>query len=303
METLNTGKTIMTTKTARCLAGAAMAALLWVPIAAAEADGTLAMLRIGMVAHPAAGDRIDGAAMIEKAFSEATGLPTQIFVARDYAALIDAQSRGRIDYGVYSATAYATARLACDCLEPIAAPIGADGTTGMRAVLIERKDRSGEAGVIATVPGDVTHWLEAARSASEADSERFVEAANASEAEALFVSGEASGIIGWMPVRTASTPEGGTLSRLVEAGISPDELEVVWESEPLRFGPHAVRSDMPGAIRNALVLFLAGLHDTQPDVFQHLEPTRQGGFVRVSDRDYAVAKAMVTRLSEIEEAR
>ena len=122
METLNTGKTIMTTKTARCLAGAAMAALLWVPIAAAEADGTLAMLRIGMVAHPTAGNRIDGAAMIERAFLEATGLPTQIFVARDYAALIDAQSRGRIDYGVYSATAYATPRRSALTARPACAP-------------------------------------------------------------------------------------------------------------------------------------------------------------------------------------
>jgi phosphonate transport system substrate-binding protein len=284
--------------TARWPAGAALAALLWAQPGAAEADAAPAMLRIGLVAHPAAGAAIEGAALIEQAFAEATGLPTRIFVARDYAALIDAQAGGRIDYGVYSAAAYATARLACGCVEPIAAPIGTDGATGLRAVLIERRDRSGTPGAIATVPGDVTHWLAAARPARGADGERYLAAATASQAEALFLSGEASGIVGWMPSRPGSTREGGTLSRLVEAGVAAAELEIVWQSEPLRFGPHAVRADMPDAVRSALILFLAGLRDARPEVFQHLEPLRQGGFVRVSDADYATARAMVARIAE-----
>lgn len=293
----------MTTKTASWLPGAALLALIWVQPAAAEADGALSTLRIGMVAHPAAGDRIDGAALIERAFSEATGLPTRIFVARDFAALIEAQSRGRIDYGVYSAAAYATARLACDCLEPIAAPIASDGATGLRAVRIERRDESGGTSDIAAVPGDVTTWLATTSPGGKTDSEHFVDAGTASHAEAMVLSGEARGIIGWIPARPGATPGGGTLSRLVDAGIAEADLEVVWRSEPLRFGPHAVRSDMPDALRATLIRFLTGLHDARPDVFQHLEPTLQGGFVRVSDADYALAKAMVTHLAEAAPAR
>lgn len=286
-------------KTVGWLAGAAMTALPWSLPAIAEADGALAVLRIGMVAHPASGDRIDGAALIEEAFAEATGLPTQIFVARDYPALIDAQSRGRIDYGVYSAAAYSAARLACDCLEPIAAPTDADGAAGIRAVRIERRDRSGASGAVAAVPGDVTTWLAATPAAGGSASERFVDAATAFEAESMFLSGRASGTIGWIPYRPdGAAQEGGTLSRLLEAGASPDDLQIVWQSEPLRFGPHAVRSDMPDALRDALKRFLASLHDAQPDVFQHLEPMRQGGFVPVSDADYATAKAMVIRIGE-----
>jgi phosphonate transport system substrate-binding protein len=90
---------------------------------------------------------------------------------------------------------------------------------------------------------------------------------------------------------------------LVDAGIAEADLEVVWRSEPLRFGPHAVRFDMPDALRATLIRFLTGLHDARPDVFQHLEPTLQGGFVRVSDADYALAKAMVTHLAEAAPAR
>lgn len=279
-------------------AGAVLAALLWAQPAAAQEDEALAMLRIGMVAQPAAGDRIEGASLIEQAFSEATGLPTQIFVARDYAALIDAQANGRIDYGVYSATAYATARLACGCVEPIAAPIGIDGSTGMRAILIERKDRAETTGAVAAVTGDVTTWLAAAQPGGQVPDRTRVEAGTASQAEALFVSGEVDGIIGWIPLQPGSPPGGGSLSRLADAGVAAVDLDVTWQSEPLRYGPHAVRSDMPGEIRSVLVRFLLGFRDAQPDVLQHLEPLRQGGFVQVSDADYATAAAMVTHLAD-----
>jgi phosphonate transport system substrate-binding protein len=293
----------MRSRAARWTVRATLAAILSMQPAASGAEGTFATLRIGLVAHPASGAAIDGAVQIEEAFSKATGLPTHIFVARDFAALIDAQARGRIDYGVYSATAYATARLACGCIEPIVAPIGSDGASGIRAVLVRRRDGTSRPEAVATVPGDVPHWLAVTRPAAEAGVERLVEAETASQAEAMFVSGEVGGIIGWVPSRPGSGREGGTLSRLLEAGVPPETVEIAWESMPLRYGPHAVRSDMPTAIRKALVGFLTGLHDAQPDVFQHLEPLRQGGFVRVTDADYATANAVAVQFAETTEAR
>lgn len=288
----------MLTKTARLAAGAALAVFLWAQSGAAQPESAQSILRIGMVAQPPAGNLVDGAMLIEQAFSDATGLPTQIFVARDYAALIDAQARGHIDYGIFSATAYATARRVCGCVEAIAAPIGTDGSTGMRAVLIHRRDATGT-GPIAVVSGDATGWLASAEPGPGPETAgRMVAVATASDAENMLVSREADGMIGWVPVRPGTTPEGGTLSRLVEAGIPAEELLVHWQSEPLRYGPHAVRADMPAETRAALVRFLAGLHDTQPDVLQHLEPMRQGGFVRVSDADYATARAMVDRVAD-----
>lgn len=274
-------------------AAVALALLLWGHAAAAQTATAQPILRIGMVAGPAAGNRIEGADLIEKAYSDATGLPTQIFVARDFAALIDAQARGRIDYGVYSATAYALARRVCGCVDAIAAPIGTDGSTGMRAILIRRV--GGETGAIAVVPGDAAEWLAALRTEREAG-ERVVDAASASVAEAMMLSGEVDAMIGWFPDRPGGQPEGGTLTRLAEAGIPADDLRVTWRSEPLRYGPHAVRPDLPDATRAALVRFLTGLRDVQPDVQLHLEPARQGGFVLVSDGDYAPARAMINRL-------
>ena len=69
------------------------------------------------------------------AYSGALGMPVEIFQAKDYPSLIDAQASSRIEYAFYTAQAYATAYLACECVEPIAAPQGADGSAGIKTAL------------------------------------------------------------------------------------------------------------------------------------------------------------------------
>ena len=91
--------------------------------------------RIGLIAEPGGGQGVTGLAALKQAYAQALGIPVEIFVARDYAALIDAQATARVDYAVYSTTAYATAALLCACVEPIAAPVGEDGATGIRQSL------------------------------------------------------------------------------------------------------------------------------------------------------------------------
>ena len=97
--------------------------------------------RIGMVAEPGADQTVNGLASLKQAYAQALGIPVEIFVARDYAALIDAQATQRIDYALYSTTAYATAALLCGCVEPVAAPVSDDGATGIKAILVTRDGR------------------------------------------------------------------------------------------------------------------------------------------------------------------
>src|SRR3954463_16119516 len=88
--------------------------------AAAWRDG-MKSFRIGLVA--ANGDQaIAGLSVIKRAFSEALGVPVDVLAARDYAALIDAEAAGRLDYAIDSTAAYATTALLCSCVEPIVAP-------------------------------------------------------------------------------------------------------------------------------------------------------------------------------------
>ena len=99
-----------------------------------------------------------GLAVLKQAYAQALGIPVEIFVARDYAALIDAQATARVDYAIYSTTAYATAALLCACVEPVAAPVGEDGATGIKAILVTRDGRLSK-------PADIsTHRVAIARS-------------------------------------------------------------------------------------------------------------------------------------------
>lgn len=259
--------------------------------------------RIGMVSEGGAGQAVPGLSMLKRAYAQALGMPVEIFVARDYAALIDAQATQRIDYAIYSTTAYGTASLLCSCVEPVAVPLGSDGATGVTAVLVTRDDRLasladiGKHRVAIAPPQSVAASMLplAALSAegvlTEGAQTGFVNAESAAAAEAMLVDGSVDAIFGWSG--GPGDISGGTLARLAAAGLDPESLRVVWQSPLLRYGPHTLRSGLDGEVRRTLVAFLTGLKDLQPDVYELLDTDHGGGFVEVQPRDYAVAIDMV----------
>jgi phosphonate transport system substrate-binding protein len=259
--------------------------------------------RIGMVAQPGAGRTVLGLSRIKEAFSRVLAMPVEVFVARDLPALIDAQTNARIDYAVYPTTAYAITSRLCACVEPIAAAIGEDGSTGLRAVLIARSARAADlsnlAGLRIAYPpaGAVPGSLLAAGGPYGIDlsaaGAALVETDGAAGAERLFLDGAVDGILGWEPASPAGQPSDGTQVRLTAAGADPASLSVLWRSEPLRYGPHAIRRGLDPEVKAALVPFLTGLRDVMPDVYDLLETQHGGGFMPVSQEDYATALAIV----------
>jgi phosphonate transport system substrate-binding protein len=240
----------------------------------------------------------------------ALGVPVEIFVARDYAALVDAQATGRVDYAIYSTAAYATAEVLCSCVEPVVAPVGDDGATGTIAVLITRDKRLPGLSDLAarrvaippadSVSGSMLPLTELAKQGvAVSESEPWlVPAESASAAEAMLVDGSVDAIFGWVPAPAEATAglAGGTLDRLVAAGLDRASLDIVWQSLPLRYGPHAMRAGLDAEIRTILVNFLTGLKGQQPDVYDLLESAHGGGFVVVRSEDYASAVEMIRRL-------
>lgn len=274
---------------------AAALLLLGSPAAQAGWKDEVGTLRIGMLARPGSGAVVPGASAIERAYANALGIPVDIFVARDFAALIDAQASGRIQYAIFSATAYAAAWRRCGCVEPLAAPISEDGTPGLRAVLIVAKaDAGGEGRRIAAVPQSVVADLlpglagPQARPAGARPDDEIVRVGSMSVAERMFAEGEIDGLYGWAPERVGG-PDAGTLARLAAMGVAPGDVEIVWTSQPVRFGPHAVRADLPAEAKDILKRFLTGLKLADPDVYDLLEEERQGGFLRAGHDDYEAA--------------
>uniref|UniRef100_UPI0038B2F65B PhnD/SsuA/transferrin family substrate-binding protein n=1 Tax=Mesorhizobium neociceri TaxID=1307853 RepID=UPI0038B2F65B len=115
-------------------------ALLALPYTAhADWRDQIGTFRIGIVAEPGAGNTVPGLALLTDAYGKALGMKVEFVVAHDYAALIEAQANARIQYAVYSATAYATASERCGCVEALVAPVDADGATGIRSVLFDAR--------------------------------------------------------------------------------------------------------------------------------------------------------------------
>ncbi|RWI92543.1 PhnD/SsuA/transferrin family substrate-binding protein [Mesorhizobium sp.] len=290
---------------------AALAVLSAAPPAHADWRADIGTFRIGIVAEPGGGNTVPGLARLTDAYTNALGMKVEFVVARDYAALIEAQASGRIQYAVYSALAYATASERCGCVEPLVAPVDADGAAGVRSVLVTRDGKvPGLTAIashrIAIAPADnvVGSLLPLTELAGEGvpiaqDSPFLARASSATAAEAMLGDGEADGLFGWEPIGADGQPTdtGGTIMRLAAAGVPKTSLRVLWSSAPLRYGPHVVRSDLDAEAKRRLTVFLTNLKSLTPDVYDLLEPTHSGGFELAVSKDYATALAIVRRES------
>ncbi|RWF49847.1 MAG: phosphate/phosphite/phosphonate ABC transporter substrate-binding protein [Mesorhizobium sp.] len=283
----------------------------WCGPAWADWRDDIGTFRIGVVAEPGAGNAVPGLAVLTQAFTDALGMKVEFVVARDYAALIEGQANARIEYAIYSATAYATALQRCGCIEPLVAPVDSDGAAGIRSVLLTRDGRlrglaDMETHRIAVPPPDSVggSLLPLAGLAAEhveiaEDAPFLVHAASASAAETMLVEGAADAMFGWVKAAADGQPRlaGGTQARVEASGLSASATQVVWTSGLLRYGPHAVRSDLDPEAKRRLTVFLTNLKSTTPDVYDLLEARHAGGFMPVVPKDYAAAEAIVRMVS------
>jgi phosphonate transport system substrate-binding protein len=283
----------------------------WCEQARADWRDDIGTFRIGIVAEPGAGNTVPGLAVLTEAFTNALGMKVEFVVARDYAALIEAQANGRIEYAVYSATAYATALQRCGCVEPLVAPVDSNGAAGIRSVLLTRDGKlpdlaAMETHRIAMPPPDSVggSLLPLAGLAAEhvtiaEDSPFMVHAGSVSAAEKMLFDGQVDALFGWVTATVDGQPllSEGTQARLELAGLSPSAFQVVWTSGLLRYGPHTVRSDLDPEAKRRLTVFLTNLKSTTPDVYDLLESKHAGGFLTVAPKDYATAEAIVRLVS------
>jgi len=270
------------------------------PAVPARADWReeIGTLRIGMVARPGAGRTVEGLSAIRTAYARAIGLPVEIFVARDYRALIEAQASRRVHYAIYSAVAYAAARDYCHCVEPVASPLDADGADGVRAVVLSRKGMTRSQVKAAGVAAGPESRLGVEELAlAELGSAALARSETAARAEDRFIAGEADMLLGWEPATKGDPAKTGTLARLAARGVKASDVEILWSSPVLRYGPHAMLADLPLEPRLRLRKFLTGLRDRQPEIYRLLELERSGGFIAADDRDYATARALVAGIA------
>ena len=87
------------------------------------------------------------------------------------------------------------------------------------------------------------------------------------------------------------------MARLLAAGVDRPALSILWRSDILRYGPHAVSSGLDPEPKRRLTAFLTELREADPDMYERLETHHLGGFVDASQADYAAALDMVRTLA------
>lgn len=282
------------------------AALLLNAPGGARADwrADIGTFRVGIVGEPGKDTTVAGLAELKRAYTLALGLPVEFFVADSYRALIEAQANRRVEYAVYSTMAYAAAALSCACVEPLVAPTAASGAIGIRSVLITTaadftdikaigSHRVAVAGTDdlagALVPLSALRGL----GLLQGGDSFLVRVPTVEEGEARLLAGTVDAMFGWVEtgIGTTPLPGSGSLQRLAQMGRT--DVRLVWTSELLRFGPHAIRTDLDTEVRRRLVPFLTGLNSSAPEVFALLEAHHTGGFAPVDEADYATALDLV----------
>jgi phosphonate transport system substrate-binding protein len=279
---------------------AVLVASVALPAAAAWRED-LGTFRIGIVGPSRGVPAVEGLPEIRQAYASALGMPVEIFVARDYAALVDAQGSGRVHYAVHTAMSYAATSRLCACVEPLASPLSADGSTGIVSVLIARRDGPGsleglgETRIAIGPPDSVTGYLlplaqfEAGGKRLESKEPFLVQAESDGQALQMFEEGEADALFGWAYASAEGQTSGGTRA-ISEAAA---QGKVLWTSAELRFGPHAVLSNLPAEARDLLRAFLVGLSEKAPELYDLVEAVHAGGFAPAAAEDYRNAEALV----------
>jgi phosphonate transport system substrate-binding protein len=304
--------------------GARLAAqgLLAAVLASASAGSLLAdwrdemkVLRIGYFSSAA--DQASDGARLEpfRAYLEARiGVPVELVPAASYAALIDSQTTGGVQYAINTATSFAVANAACQCIEPLALPAAADGSTGYYAILLARAygpiasladargarlALSGEdsiAGSRLPLRAFATAGIDPAAHFSS-----ITTAAGPQAALLALLAGEVDLAVGWSSLSgdPATGYAFGVLTRMVlEDALSMDDVRIVWQSRLIPFGPHAVRRDIGPEAKAILADALFAMADEAPEALDAVDRSGWGGggFVVVDAGAYG-------EIAELVEAR
>lgn len=295
----------------RPLAAAVAAVLAIGPVGGAHGDwrDEATVLRLGVVADGGARytqQRLEG---FRNFLSARIELPVELVTFDGYRALIEAQAGGRVDYAIHTAASFVAAGRRCRCVEPVAAPLAFDGSPGFHALLVARSggpvrtpaDAEGQR-VAVTGPDSVAGRLAPLSALREAGLDpqadvALVDAADPEDALTMLFTGEADLAVAWgsMAGDRASGYSFGVLKDLVAAGaLDMDDVEIVWQSPLIPFGPHAIRTDAPAELKLLLLDSLTSLAGEAPGILDRVDrsATGGGGFARIGAADYAFVDSL-----------
>jgi phosphonate transport system substrate-binding protein len=280
---------------------AAVAVCMELPSAVAHADWRedIKVLRVGIPVGENASYRLQQAEPFRQYLQTKLGMHVELLPATSYDTMIDAAAGERIDYGIFSATAFVSADIACQCLEPVAIPSAEDGSEGYHAILVARAespiysltDAKGTrlaAGSTGSVTGNVVP--SAAFAADGIDPKTYfssvIEARSPEDSLAALLLGEADVALAWSSLAgdSANGYSAGTLTKMVADGtLAMSGIRLIWQSERIPFGPHAIRRNLPGELKALVAEAVLAMPAEDPAALDAISRSGGDGIVAATD--------------------
>lgn len=279
--------------------------------AAADWRDEVKALRVGVLAPADSAYRVRVLEPFRLYLEERLALPVEIVPVPSYTELIDAQSGAHVQYALHSATSFASAVEACQCIEAIGAPLSAGGALGFYSVLVAKADSgiasledargrrlalAGEesiAGHLVPMHGFSKESVDPGTFFSRIDIAADPEAAIRS-----LLAGEVDVAVAWSSLTGVESAgyDFGSLTRMVGDGsLSMADIRVVWQSRLIPFGPHAVRSDVPDELKSLLSEALRSMATEAPQALDAVDRAGfgGGGFATPDPTLYAMMRELV----------
>lgn len=241
-------------------------------------------------------------------------VPVELFPARTYQALMEAEASGRIQYAILSSLAYVALDQTCHCVEPLVQPTTQSGSLGFRALLVTRAgsgidslaDARGKRlaiGARDSISGRIAPYSGLADEGIEPTTyfARTFETDDAEAALRSLLDGDADIAVAWSTADDplSTTPGSGPIADLADrTDMTPPELKVIWSSDLIPFGPHAIRTDVPPEARAALLDTLETMKTTAPDAYEAVERRFSGGFVAAQPSLYGRFSGMLAAVDD-----
>lgn len=271
----------------------------------------LGTMRIGMIQGHLTDPSPSARAKIESDFTNIMEMPVEVVFTRDFPTLIEGQISGRIDYAIYSASAYATAHLLCKCVIPLVAPVAENGAAGLMAFLMVREAKGLD---LDDISASKIGWAKGNTFASAllpiagltmggrplTGEEGFLKPIeNEAQGVQMMNDGALDGIFVWGHGNLEdASAETNAKDRLKELGLEDTQLSTLWKSDFLRFGPHVVLKKIPLEARSDLITALLEMRNKNPVLHELLDETLGGGFEAVREDDYAAVISLVGQLAK-----
>lgn len=237
------------------------------------------------------------------------GIELEIFMASEYAGIIQAIAAGQIDMMDMGASGYASAWLESKGgVEPLVVPRELDGSVGYYSVMFVRADSDFHS--VADLRGRTFAWADP-NSASGYLFPLISLRQQGLEPErhfgrVMFSGGHEQSIIGVLDgaydaavtwTNDVEQHTRGGLHMMLERGLmAVDDIRIVWVSDLIPNPVIAIRSDVPESMKDDIREMFLNLHEDDPEVFREVARGESSGFIVADHRLYQVAIELRQRL-------